>query len=55
MIHPESWFSINNLVINTDKTKLNKQCVMTEPAITSKKYENYLYITVQIFRYRYYK
>jgi hypothetical protein len=41
IIQLESWFSKNNLVINTDKTKamlfqLNKTYVMTEPVIKFK-------------------
>jgi hypothetical protein len=44
MIQLESWFSKNNLVINTDKTKavlfqLNKTYVMTEPVIKFKNNE----------------
>jgi hypothetical protein len=41
IIHLETWFLKNNLVINTDKTKamlfqLNKLYVMTKPVITFK-------------------
>jgi hypothetical protein len=44
MIQLESWFSKNNLIINTDKAKavlfqLNKTYIMTEPVITFKNKE----------------